>query len=1340
MKIESELIPYHTTDLTGCRVLVFAPHPDDETFGCGGSLALHRQAGDPVKVVVLTNGAKGDSTSLIDPESYILLRQKETLNACRQLDIDDIEFWMYEDRELASVNAHTIKIRLSELFLSYKPDLIYVPSPLELHPDHRATAVFIQKAVRFCPWNASIAFYEISQGIIINTLVNISSVVNKKIAAIQAYQSQLQERPYRDVLLALNRFRTLTLDSDIPYAEGFFIVTTQVLRTKDILTLFETKISEFDIKETIEASQKESKDNDFSEMNQLITNHHDPIDIHNPPLVSVVIPTYNRLESLASAIKSVLAQTYENYEIIVVNDGGIDVSSVIKSFNSNKIRYFNHESNRGVSAARNTAIKAARGKYIAYLDDDDQYFPNHLQVLIEGLIDGAYKVAYSNSYEIRQKLIENNYVTLDEKIAHQNDFDKERLLICNYIPTLNIMHERDILDETGMFDEQLETHEDWDLWIRMSRKYLFKHIDQFTAMFFSSKEKWTYDRLRFLQTLQMVHHRYSHLVTNPQILTAQRQIQSQHFKIIEKLLKDKETHINNLKSIIETTQKKLDDVTISKDNHIKNLEAIIQAKTELIDSITTSKDQHIENLETIIKSKETQYEDQIQAKNDHINNLEIQIQVATESIKKLETSINEKDRLIDELQITLQSTQKDLKSLQTIIDHKNAEIHQLKQETDQLKQTADQFSRQISALDNTIRALSGELHVIKNSRVWRWAEVFRHLFYNRVLGNFPLVRKGFLTISKEGFRSGIIKTKQYVFKKQDPPIVPETDYEKWLKTHDVSPTELIQFCDDIRKFSYKPKISIVMPVYNVSPKWLIKAIESVRNQIYPYWELCIADDGSTDKKIHKTLSYYGKIDYRIKITYLKKNLGISGASNKALALATGEYVALLDHDDELTPNALFEYVRILNQRPDIDMFYSDEDKKEMDGRRVEPYLKCDFSLDLLLSTNYVCHFCMYRRSILNDIGGFRIGYEGSQDYDLVLRVIERTDPKRIVHVPKILYHWRKIPGSAAAVVDAKSYAFVSAKKALTDYLTRNHIDGHVEDGILTGTYRVRRTIKQKEKVSIIIPFRDQVHFLKNCIHSIFQKTDYPNYEIILVNNKSSCPETYQYLDEITSIDAIKLLSYDNEFNFSAINNYAVTYATGRYILLLNNDTEVISPGWLASMVEHAQRKEVGAVGAKLLYPDRSIQHAGVVMGIGIASHAFGHLPPHDNGYCGLVNLIRNYCAVTGACMMTRKEVYQELGGLDEKRLTIAYNDVDFCLKAIEKGYLVVYTPYAELYHHESVSRGNDNEAELHIKNPEKYARVIAEREYMATKWKKYIDNDPYYNPNLTRMRTDFGLA
>lgn len=549
-------------------------------------------------------------------------------------------------------------------------------------------------------------------------------------------------------------------------------------------------------------------------------------------------------------------------------------------------------------------------------------------------------------------------------------------------------------------------------------------------------------------------------------------------------------------------------------------------------------------------------------------------------------------------------------------------------------------------------------------------------------------------------------------------------YEAWIIQHEPTKEALIEdYAKNSISFKYIPKISIIMPVWNTEKKWLISAIDSVLNQIYENWELCIADGGSTIQEVKDVLEIYSERDPRIKVNFLPENKGISGNSKEASSLATGEFIALLDHDDELAPFALYEVVKAINRHPEVDFIYSDRDKISVTGKRFDPFFKPDWSPDYLLSQNYLCHLTVTRKKIFDEIGGFREGYDGSQDHDLFLRVTEATD--KIIHIPKVLYHWRSLPYSAAGGgIDAKPYAVNAAIKALQDSIRRRGWNAIAMQGSIRGLYRVVFQLIEQPRVSIIIPSKDKVDILEKCINSILCKTTYDNYEIVIVDNRSSEAKTYEYYKKLASINKIKLLNYENEFNFSEINNYAVQNTHSEYIVFLNNDTEIITSNWIELMVGFAQRKEIGAVGVKLLYPNGTIQHGGLIIDENATVFRVYHQCPGSAlGYGGGIQAIRNVSSVAAACMMVRRDVFYEVGEFDPA-YTVAHGDIDFCLKLRDKGYLIVYEPHVELYHHESLTRGYED-------TPEKRERFDKETKYLLRNWSHVIERgDPYLNPNL----------
>lgn len=561
----------------------------------------------------------------------------------------------------------------------------------------------------------------------------------------------------------------------------------------------------------------------------------------------------------------------------------------------------------------------------------------------------------------------------------------------------------------------------------------------------------------------------------------------------------------------------------------------------------------------------------------------------------------------------------------------------------------------------------------------------------------------------------------------------EEVYNVWRKKYIPNARKLKK--QRAEKLDYEPCISIIVPTYKTPEKFLKEMIDSVRNQSYENWELCIGDGSVTEDTVKNVVESYQKKDKRIKMLCLSENLGIAGNTNAALSIATGDYIALLDHDDILAPDALYEVVKWMNEhyKDETDVIYTDEDKVSFDLKDYfEPHFKSDYNLDLIRSNNYICHLFVAGKSIVDQVGGFRKEYDGSQDYDFILRCIEQS--KHVEHVPKVLYHWRCHPGSTAANQESKMYCYEAGKRAIEDHLKRmGEDDCQVVMTEHLGFYHVIYPIREQKKVSIIIPNKDQKEILERCIESVIQKTDYKNYEIIIVENNSTTNEIFEYYKTIEQRENIRVVIWKDKFNYSAINNFGVRYANGEYLLFLNNDIEVIRENWLSEMLANVQRKEVGIVGAKLLYPDNMVQHAGVIIGMGgIAGHPLSRHPADDCGYFARGIIQQNLNAVTAACMLTKKEVYEKVKGFEEK-LAVAFNDIDLCLKVRKAGYLIVYDPEALLYHHESISRGKEDTLE-------KRNRFEGEVDYMAKKWKDVLEKgDEYYNPNLSLLSGNFEL-
>jgi len=582
------------------------------------------------------------------------------------------------------------------------------------------------------------------------------------------------------------------------------------------------------------------------------------------------------------------------------------------------------------------------------------------------------------------------------------------------------------------------------------------------------------------------------------------------------------------------------------------------------------------------------------------------------------------------------------------------------------------------------------------------------------------LKKVYKAMKEQGIRKTIKKVDATIWGK--PQFVDENEkYQEWIRQNEPTKEELEQQRKE--KFAIQPKISILVPMYNTPYKFFKELVACLIQQTYENWELCLAD-GSP--KQDETLKKIYEQDKRIQYKFLGENKGIAGNTNECIKMATGDFIALFDHDDLLPIFSLYEIVKCINEHPEVEFIYTDEDKiTTLDKPRFNPHFKPDFSLDFLRANNYICHFSVFKKELMDQLEGERSKYDGAQDFDIILRVSELT--KNIIHIPKVLYHWRVHPNSTAqAEVESKPYAFEAGIPAIQDHLERMGLKGTVEHGASLGTYRIRYQFEGNPKVSIVIPNKDEKETLKTCVQSILEKTTYENYEIIIVENNSETEEIFAYYKELEQNEKIKVVRYqDKGFNYSKIINLGVKSAEGEFIVQLNNDTEIETTDWLEDMLGFCSREDVGAVGVKLFYPDNTIQHAGIVFGVDrVATHLFRGLPRHLHGYFARESSIQDFSAVTAACMMAKKSVYEEVGYMDED-MPVAFNDLDFCLKIRQTGKLIVYDPFVTVIHYESKTRGYED-------TPEKVARFEAEIEKFQRKWKNiYEKGDPYYNPNFS---------
>ena len=672
--------------------------------------------------------------------------------------------------------------------------------------------------------------------------------------------------------------------------------------------------------------------------------------------------------------------------------------------------------------------------------------------------------------------------------------------------------------------------------------------------------------------------------------------------------------------------------------------------------------------------------------------------------------------------------------VQQELENKNAsqkkEIKKIEQELAHYKEHYQAIAARNAALERQLAEAQNAYNVISNAFFWKITKPARVIadwikMPLRKVAVFRLMNKGLRCLHENGWRYTWAKVRNKVKNQQNAAAL--------LKKPLFTESELAE--QRKHQFPKSIKFSIVVPLFNTPEKFLREMIQSVIDQTYANWELCLADGSDAEHGlVEKICRQYAKKDSRIKYKKLEKNLGISGNTNACLEMASGDYIGLFDHDDLLHPAALYEVMRAICEQ-DADFIYTDE--LTFSGNTsniITAHFKPDYAPDNLRANNYICHFSVFSDKILENVKGFRSEYDGSQDHDFILRATECA--KKIVHIPEILYYWRSHPNSVAADINSKPYASIAGRKAVHDHIARHNMESIVESTKAFPTmYRVEYSLKEKPLISIIIPNKNHIEDLRKCVNSILNKSTYPSYEIIIVDNDSDEMVVEDYYKALKQNEKIRIVSWNKKFNFSAICNYGVGFAKGRYVVLLNNDTEVITESWLEEMLMYAQRQDVGAVGAKLYFANNTIQHAGVVLGMGrhrTAGHIFSKVDKENLGYMGRLCYAQNLSAVTFACVMIPRHVWDEVGGLDES-FAVAFNDVDMCMRIRKAGYLIVWTPYAELYHYESKSRGLEDTLE-------KKKRFEGEVKRFQERWKAELAaGDPYYNPNLSVDREDFSL-
>jgi len=1210
--LETLLVPYQAVSHFSCtHALVFAPHPDDEVFGCGGAIMRHVEQEIPVTVIIVTDGAFGLDAE--ESSTYIFQRQQESIAAAEILGYGTPQFWKYSDRQVTYSEKFVQEIL--KTIQDSKANLIYAPSVFEMHPDHRAIGMAVVEAVRRIGKDTHIALYEIGIPMRPNRLLDITDLIERKAAAMSCFTSQNTRQRYDLHIAALNRYRSYTLPASVTAAEAYILLSAEEL-TQDPLKLYQSEYSRQKALGLV-------------------------LDDQDIPLVSIIIRS-SRRPTLSDALDSIALQTYPKIEVVLVNAKGTTHSDVGEWCGNFPIRLIDSHEPLPRSRAANVGLKAAQGKYLIFLDDDDWLTTDHINNLVQAIETHPHiKVVYSSA-----ACVDENNNPLPNKFGQP--FDATRLLAGNYIPIHTALFSRELVNIGCLIDESLDVYEDWDFWIQASTFTNFLHIDKVTA---------TYRINPYLGSA---------------IHTNSKLIESTTLNIYQKWL----PRLNN---------------------------------RQLID------------LMAAVRSN--------QARGDQLKEHEKQYQLLlTNSQQQLEHQLIQHERQVNEQQQR--------------INEQSDRLNELKQLTKEHEQLLIEKENLISGLNATTKEIISSTSwkitqpmrwfVLRSRKLYAIYRKFRKLtvLYG---GTKPVFHKIWSIIRKEGL-SGLSNRFSRIFSLPNNK-VHSSLYREWIEKFDCMNDELRnKMRNRTENFAHQPCISVIMPTYNSNIDWLTEAIESVRKQIYPHWELCIADDASTDNAVKRVLQQYEQSDPRIKVIYRSQNGHISAASNSALQLATGEWIALLDHDDLLSEHALFWVVDSLQNNPNIQLIYSDEDKIDEQSNRFDPYFKPDWNKELFYSQNMFSHLGVYNAALVKEIGGFRIGFEGSQDHDLALRCVERVNALQIHHIPRILYHWRVHASSTALSAYSKPYSVIAGEKALNEHFKRQKIFATSE--YIGCGYRIHYSLPSEPPlVSLIIPTKNGFSLLSRCIESILRKTTYQNYEILVIDNNSDDKKTLSYLQKLNDEnDNITIIRDERPFNYSALNNEAVKLANGEILGLLNNDVEVISPEWLSEMVAIALQPGTGAIGARLWYPNNTLQHGGVIIGLGgVAAHSHRGMPRNEYGYFGRASLTQNFSAVTAACLVIRKSIFNEVGGLNENDLKVAFNDVDFCLRVQEAGYRNVWTPFAELYHHESATRGYDD-------TPEKKERFAREIEYMQRRWQTTNYNDPAYNVNLTLNHEDFSLA
>ncbi|MCB0793185.1 MAG: glycosyltransferase [Flavobacteriales bacterium] len=1011
--------------------------------------------------------------------------------------------------------------------------------------------------------------------------------------------------------------------------------------------------------------------------------------------LDVVVTCFNDGHFLGDALSSLGSDRQAGEGIVIVNDGSTD-RGTLKVLDQLRSRGFQviDQPNSGLPAARNTGWRSSKAEHILFLDADNMVEPEYLTRaadVLQASSDVAFVYADRLEFGDRERRV-------DQRIDGISD-----LLVGNRIDACAVVR-RKVLEELNGFDEAMRSgYEDWEFWIRvlanghqavhLPEPYVHYRVRRGSLLSTADDPVHRAAIVRYVtdkhQVLFATHAR--HVITELHRIQAHdRQLIVQARKVGDEALRTAE----DARRSAAGSEKELQEARIAMQDMIGEHRRVV---TDLEDRLSGSEKANAS---------------------------------LAEAFKLLELR---KEELAEEAHRLVGELDKVMRALDIQREHANGLRALLTQYEERIRRMEDsklwRMRKQYHKMRALLRTSSGT-----SSRGWKWMRRTAFMVSSkgrRILRKFLAKVFRALYLLTEERRVRILVEGEGV---QDLTMVQGDPYHQWMAANFARSSDLRDQREEVLSLRDAPLISVVMPVFDPPIEALEQAIRSVLGQTYSNLELCIADDRSKDPAVRELLERYMAADKRVRVTFRRTNGHISAASNSALELAKGSFVALMDHDDLLAPDALFHVVRVLQRNKELDLIYTDEDKVDEAGRHSDPHFKPQWCPDHLLSRNYFGHLVVLRRTIVEELGGFRKGFEGSQDYDLMLRFTERS--QRIHRIPKVLYHWRIHSASAASGEDAKPYAYDAAKRALNEALVRRGEPGRVRflDGYRG--YSVRFDADLKGRVSVIIPTKDKADVLSTCLRSVLQVTDHPDFEVVVLSNGSKERSLFQLFEamEREHGERFKWHAADMAFNFSALMNLGAGMTRGDHLLYLNNDTEVTRADWMRAMHEWSQRPQTGAVGVKLLYHNDTIQHAGVVIGLGgVAGHTFVGQAREGPGYFNYINTINNYSAVTAACMMVERSKVEAIGGWDEQ-FTVEYNDVDLCLRLAEKGYHNVYLPHVELYHYESLTRGHPHMTK------ESYERHLREVGLFKERWSELIADDPCYNPNLTRGAHDFRVG